>query len=142
MNAKAWTSKSLLSGFVAGLLLLLLGIPGAFAEDAAPADTPDAPQAEAAESPAGAPQPGVDARKDHEMSPEAKFLGALNDLDAPAQGWFDPDAQYLGPYDAQEQLDIYGKKHMNKTANPPVSLGRRLYDKGAYEPRPTWLGEK
>jgi len=146
MNAKAWTSNSLLSrllsGFVVGLLLLVLGIPGAFAEDAAQADTPDAPQAETAESPAGAPQPGVDARKDHEMSPEAKFLGALNELDAPAQGWFDPDAQYLGPYDAQEQLDIYGKKHMNKTANPPVSLGRRLYDKGAYEPRPTWLGAK
>jgi hypothetical protein len=31
---------------------------------------------------------------------------------------------------------------MNKTAKPPISLGRRLYDRGAYTPRPTWLGEK
>ena len=31
---------------------------------------------------------------------------------------------------------------MNKTAKPPVELGLRLYDRGAYEPRPTWLGEK
>ncbi len=46
------------------------------------------------------------------------------------------------PYNADEQLAIYGGKHMNRTANPPVELGRRLYDRGAYEPRPTWLGAK
>ncbi len=152
MNGKAWTANSLLtrllSGFIVGLLLLVLGVPRAFAEDAAPAPSADAlqsdaPQADTAgDSPAGAPQPGVDRRGDHEMSPEAKILGPLNDLDVPAGGWFIPDALYEGPYDAQAQLDIYDKKHMNPTANPPVELGRRLYDRGAYEPRPIWFGAK
>jgi hypothetical protein len=144
MNGKAWTANTLLSrllsGFVAGLLLLVLGAPRAFAEDASATSQADTPPADA--SPAGAPQPGVDEGKVHEMSPEAKLLGPLNDLDAPAEGWFIKDAPYAGPYDAQEQLDIYGKKHLNPTAHPPVELGRRLYDRGAYEPRPTWFGAK
>lgn len=59
------------------------------------------------------------------------------------EGWFKPDPTYdHEPYDAEAQLAIYGSKHMNKTAQMPVELGIRLYDRGAYTPRPTWLGEK
>lgn len=136
MNGKTWT---------AGLSfpLVLAGLLSVFGPSGAWADEPEAEaEATAESSPAGVPGPGVDQHGEHEMSPEAKLLGALNDLEAPENGWFIPDALYPGPYDAQEQLDIYGKKHMNKTADPPVALGRRLYDRGAFEPRPTWLGPK
>jgi len=129
MNGKTSTANPLLLG----LLLLALGVPCAFASAA------DAPQAEAGE------------KEVPEMSPEATMLGDLEHLDPPADGWFIHDpTMYDGPYDAQAQLDIYGPqlspgkpgKHMNRTANPPITLGRRLYDRGAYEPRPTWLGAK
>lgn len=116
MNRTAWTATPCL----AALLVLTLGVPGA----AAAADE------------AG-----------HEVSPEAspevKILGALEHLDAPADGWFKSDPNYdHEPYDAEAQLAIYGDKHLNATAEPPIELGRRLYDRGAYKPRPTWLGAK
>lgn len=126
MNRKAWTANPLLLG----LLLLALGAPCAFA--AAPVE---APRAETAP----------------EMSSEARLIGDPLHPDPPVEGSFKPDPDYEDePYDAEDQLYIYapqpepGKpgKHMNKTANPPVDLGRRLYDRGAYEPRPTWLGAK
>ncbi|HYN22857.1 MAG TPA: hypothetical protein VE078_17990 [Thermoanaerobaculia bacterium] len=122
MNRKAWTANPLLLG----LLLLALGTPCAFA-------AADEVQAAAA----------GDEEKAPEVSPEVKLLDDLEHLDPPADGWFLPDpTKYDGPYDAEAQLAIYDKKHMNKTANPPVDLGRRLYDRGAYKPRPTWLGAK
>jgi hypothetical protein len=115
MNRKAWTANPLLLG----LLLLALGTPCAFAVDA--------PRAETAP----------------EMSAEARMIGDPLHPDPPAEGSFGPDPSYEEePYDAEAQLAIYDGKHMNKTANPPVELGRRLYDRGAYEPRPTWLGAK
>ena len=77
------------------------------------------------------PEPG------HNMSPEAKLVAGPVPAD-----WFGPDPQYPEPYDAQAQLDIYGKKHMNPTAYPPIDFGLRLYDRGAYAPRPTFLGVK
>lgn len=78
-----------------------------------------------------------------ETSPEVELLGHLEDLEPPAKGWFDPDpTMYDGPYDAQAQLDIYGKKDLNKTAQMPIDIGIRLYDRGAFNPRPTWLGAK
>jgi len=122
MNRNAWIANPLLLG----LLLLALGAPCAFA-------AADEPQAAAA----------ADEKKGPEMSPEARILGNPEHPDPPAEGSFTPDPSYEGePYDAQAQLDIYGGKHMNRTANPPITLGRRLYDRGAYEPRPTWLGAK
>src|SRR6185295_10283464 len=130
MNGKTWTANPLLLG----LLLLALGVPCAFASAA------EEPQAAAAGE-----------KEVPKMSPEATMLGDLKHLDPPADGWFIHDPTiYDGPYDAQAQLDIYGPqsspgkpgKHMNRTANPPVDLGIRLYDRGAYEPRPTWLGAK
>jgi len=139
MNRKAWTARPLL--FAA--LLLVVGAPAAFAAsppcDIAPADEPPPPDWAVAN-----PSPP-------EMSPEAKLLGSIEEVEAPAAGWFIADpTRYDGPYDAQAQLDIYDQqktaggpgKHMNPTANPPFVLGRRLYDRGAYLPRPTWLGAK
>jgi hypothetical protein len=98
--------------FLVGLFLLALGVPYAFAQSAA------------------------DEKKDHDMSTAAKLLPG-----PPADGSFIPDPVYPEPYDAQAQLDIYGAKHMNPnpTGVPPVELGIRLYDRGAYTPRPTWL---
>lgn len=120
MKRKTWIANPLLLG----LLLLALGAPRAFA-----ADEPQAAAAGEQSSP--------------EMSPEVKLLGDLESLEKPDDGWFMHDpTMYDGPYDAQAQLDIYGGKHMNRTANPPIVLGRRLYDRGAYKPRPTWLGAK
>lgn len=121
MNKKAWTANPLLLG----LLLLAWIVPCAFAGAA------DSPQADHGE------------KMGPEMSPEAKVLGDPDHPDPPAEGSFTPDPNYENePYDAEEQLAIYDSKHMNKTANPPIELGRRLYDRGAYKPRPTWLGEK
>ncbi|MEA2568617.1 MAG: hypothetical protein QOI24_618 [Acidobacteriota bacterium] len=70
-------------------------------------------------------------------SSEVRMIGA------PPAGSFGPDPGYDGQqYDADEQLGIYGSKHMNRKADPPIELGIRLYDRGAYAPRPTWLGAK
>ena len=85
--------------------------------------------------------PRAMADDDHppEMSSEAKYVGPIED----PKGLFKPDPSYEDEkYDAAAQLAIYNGKHMNKTANPPVELGIRLYDRGAYTPRPTYLGEK
>lgn len=112
MNLKTWTAKP---SRRLGLLLVALVLPGTLAG--------------AAEDPP-------------EMSEGVELLGELHDLDPPAEGWFKPDPTYEEPYDAEAQLAIYDDKHPNRTANPPVQLGRRLYDRGAYEPRPTWLGIK
>jgi len=77
------------------------------------------------------PEPGHDI-----PSPATKL-----DIPFPAN-WFLPDPVYPEPYDSQAQLDIYGAKHMNKTQMPPLQFGIRLYDWGAYTPRPTLLGIK
>ncbi len=120
MNRKAWTANPLLLG----LLLLALCAPRAFA----------------AEEPGGEEHGEVHGP---EMSPEAKILGDPAHPAPPAEGSFSPDPSYEEErYDAEEQLAIYGGKHMNTTADPPLELGRRLYDRGAYESRPTWLGKK
>ncbi|HEX7150259.1 MAG TPA: hypothetical protein VF618_02140 [Thermoanaerobaculia bacterium] len=72
------------------------------------------------------------------MSPEVKMLGELKEV----KGWFKPDPDPQEEYDADAQLAIYDAKHMNPTAQPPVQQGIRLYDRGAYTPRPTWLGTR
>src|SRR5687767_3320992 len=108
MNGKAWTANP----WLAGVLLLVLGAPCAVAR-AADAPEADAPAAEAGDKEAP------------EMSPEAKLLGHLEHIEAPADGWFTKNpTRYDGPYDAQEQLDIYGKKYLNRTARAPIELGR------------------
>lgn len=73
------------------------------------------------------------------MSPEAKMLGELEDV----KGWFGPDPEYpKEEYDGKAQLEIYSGKYLNKTAKPLIEWGMRLYDRGEYTPRPTWLGRQ
>lgn len=87
---------------------------------------------------AAAPHAVADDKHPPEMSPEAKLLA-----EEPPREWFGPDPNLENePYDAEAQLAIYGGKHMNKTAQMPVELGIRLYDRGAYTPRPTFLGQR
>jgi hypothetical protein len=97
--------------FLVALLLLAAGIPCAFAQEVA------------------------DSQK-HDMSSDAKLLPG-----APAEGSFVPDPVYPDPYDAQAQIDVYGAKHLNPnpTGVPAVEWGVRMYDRGAFTPRPTWL---
>lgn len=112
MNAKAWTKILLLAA-----LLVAAGVPSA----------------------AGA----SDDEVPPETSPGVKLLGHLEDLDKPPDGWFKPDPNYDNePYDAEAQLAIYGGKHTNPTAQPLIQQGIRLYDRGAYTPRPTFLGAR
>jgi hypothetical protein len=81
-----------------------------------------------------------DGKKPTEMSPEATPV----EVDPIAEGWFSPgpEATYEAQaYDPQAQEEIYSKKYLNK-ASPALGLGMRMYDRGAYTPRPTWLGGK
>ena len=86
----------------------------------------------------------ADDKKPPEMSPEATMLGDLEHVEAPPGGWFREAGRQFeeAPYDPEAQLAIYGGKHLNPTALPPIQRGIRLYDRGAYTPRPTWLGER
>ena len=133
MNGRSRTAKTI----PIGLLLLVLGVPGAFAADAPQAASGAGPKAacpvqqvEAAEASQG---PGTEPK----MSPEAKRLP-----DPPtAPDSFACDPTYR-PYEAKDELAIYKGKHLNPTANPPVDLGLSLYDRGAYAPRPTLAGRE
>src|SRR5579872_4225638 len=148
MNGKAWTANPLLLG----MLWLALGVPCAFAADAA--GTADAKQGDAQQNdakPGGAadvrkgdtapcvPKPFdvSNAHKEHDMSPAAKLLP-----EPPDPTWFKSDPCYPEDYDSKAELDIYGGRHAIDRPRPPVELGLRLYDYGAYPPRPTLLGEK
>ncbi len=90
------------------------------------------PCAAAAEDP-----PATEKTDHHDMSPAAELLPGT-----PGADLFGPQPVYPDTYDADAQLDVYSKKYMNKTAFPPVDLGLQLYERGAYDPRPTWLGPK
>ena len=65
MNGKAWTANPLL----AGMLLLALGVPCAFADDDKKTDVPCTPK----------PFDVSNSHKEHDMSPEAKLLPEVND---------------------------------------------------------------
>jgi len=148
MNRPAWTP------IAPALLALALGAPCAAA--AATAETAQAPEtaqaAETAQAPEVAAAPeghapeaaaGLPKKPGPQSSPEARVLGDPDHPDPPAADSFAPDPSYEGAaYDAEAQLAIYGGKHMNPTAKPPIMLGRRLYDRGEYDARPSWLGEK
>jgi len=127
MNGKAWTVNPLLVGLLVGLVVLALGVPCAFAADDKKSDDPCAPK----------PFDVSNAHKEHEMSSEAKLL-----TDPPDPAWFKADPCYPQPYDSAKELEIYIGKRSIDRPQPPVQLGIRLYDYGAYEPRPTWFGAK
>ena len=119
MNGKTSTANPL-------LVALFLLAPGA---SRAAADTPADWVAEAAEKqePRCRPRPA---------------LGPPRAPRGPAGGWFNPHpTQYDGPYVPQARSTLYDKKHLNPRRTA-LELGRRLYDRGAYKPRPTWLGAK
>jgi hypothetical protein len=80
------------------------------------------------------PKPLEASTSEHDMSPQAKLLPG-----APDPNWFKADPCYPQPYDADAELDIYRGKSMIDRPRPPVELGIRLYDRGAYAPRPTWF---
>jgi hypothetical protein len=53
---------------------------------------------------------------------------------------FKPDPCYPEPYDAAAELEIFSGKTPIDRPRPPIELGRRLYDRGAYPPASTWFG--
>jgi hypothetical protein len=120
MNGKAWTANPL----YIGLLVLLLGVRCASVTDVE-------------KSVPCVPKPIPVSTSDHDMSPDAKVLPGAVDPHS-----FKHDPCYTEPYDATAELDIYSGKKMIDRPRPPVELGLRLYDRGAYTPRPTWLGAK
>jgi len=71
------------------------------------------------------------------MSPEARLLP-----EAPDASLFKPDPCNRDLYNAEEELKVYSGKKIIDRPRPPIEWGLRLYDYGAYTPRPTWLGEK
>jgi hypothetical protein len=119
MNGKAWTANPL----PVGLLVLALGVSCAHVTEEKRDDS-------------CVPKP-LHASADHQMSPEATLLPGAPDARA-----FKPDPCPKKPYDAAEELKIYSDRQMIDRPRPPVELGLRLYDRGAYTPRPTWLGLK
>jgi hypothetical protein len=132
MNRKVWTANPLL----AGMLLLALGVPCAFAADAADAKKDDK-KSDAPCVPKPRPFDVSNSHKEHAMSPGVTLLP-----DPPDPAWFKSDPCYPEAYDSKAELDIYGARRAIDRPQPPVQLGLRLYDYGAYSPRPTWLGEK
>src|SRR6476661_1995066 len=132
MKAKAWT----VTPWLFGMLWLALGVPCAFAADAA-----DAKKGEATAPCIPRPPRPFDtsnAHKEHDMSPEARLLP-----EPPDPAWFKADPCYPEEaYDSKAELDIYGARRAIDRPQPPLQLGLRLYDYGAYAPRPTLLGEK
>lgn len=114
MNRKVSTALPLFAALLVLCVVCVLPVPCALADD------------------------DPEHKSEHDMSSDAKIV----DEDPIAGGWFGPEPKYDDkPYDAQAQLDIYADRHMNPTAMP-LQLGIRIYDRGAYTPRPTWLGEK
>jgi hypothetical protein len=144
MNGKAWIANPLL----AGLLVLALGVPCTFAADGKKSDDtspeaklPAAPPAEGSLKDNPCPPKPLAASTGHDMSPEARLLP-----DPPDPKSFKPDPCYEQPYDSAAELGIYRNdpngRHMISRPRPPIEYGIRLYDYGAYTPRPTWLGAK
>jgi hypothetical protein len=133
MNEKPWTAPPLRVASLVGLLVLALGIPCAAA---AADDQKTAGTASEAKKPC-VPKPLLAPSDHHDMSPDATLLP-----EAPDPNWFKSDPCYQQDYNSAEELAIYSGKTMIDRPRPPVELGLRLYDRGAYTPRPTWLGQK
>lgn len=83
-----------------------------------------------------------------EMSSEARVVGDPDHPPEPVPGSFGPDHPDYSEhvYSAEAQWKIWGAgpdaKHMNPMSTPPVVVGRRLYDRGAYKTRATPFGKK
>jgi hypothetical protein len=55
---------------------------------------------------------------------------------------FKPDPVYVEPYNAEEQLYIYGGKYAVPTARPLLEVGRELYQYGPFKPGINLVGKK
>jgi hypothetical protein len=128
MNGKAWTANPLLIG----LIVVVLGTTANLAAE----DDTDQATAPVKQDPC-VPKPLPPASTDHTVDPAARLLP-----DAPDPSLFKPDPCYTQPYDSAAELEIYGGKKMIVRPQPPIQWGMRLYDYGAFTPRPTWLGQK
>jgi hypothetical protein len=136
MNGKAWTANPLL----VGLLVIVLGVPTILvAEDKTSNDVSTAEQAAApgVKQDPCVPKPLPPASGDHSVDPAAKLLP-----EAPDASLFKPDPCVTDAYDPDAELKVYSGKKMIDRPRPPIEWGLRLYDYGAYTPRPTWLGQK
>jgi hypothetical protein len=134
MNRKSWTATP----FLAGLLLLVLGAPRVLAGDGKTGNdiSPDQAATPVKQDPC-VPKPLPPASTDHTVDKSATLLP-----DAPDPNLFKPDPCYLDPYDSKAELDIFSGKRPIVRPQPPIQWGLRLYDYGAYTPRPTYLGAK
>jgi hypothetical protein len=136
MNGKAWTANP----FLIGLLVIVLGTPAILAgddkasNDVSPTDQAAAPGVQ--QDPC-VPKALPPASADHTVDPAATLLP-----EAPDPSLFKSDPCYPKTYDSAAELEIYGGKRAIVRPQPPIQWGLRLYDYGAYTPRPTWLGEK
>ncbi|HEX3068180.1 MAG TPA: hypothetical protein VHX14_06365 [Thermoanaerobaculia bacterium] len=131
MNGKA-------NPLLVALLALVVGVPCAFADDdiAPEAKVADAAAPDNMKNPC-VPKPLPPASSEHSVDPAAKLLP-----EAPDPTWFKDDPCYRKPYDSAAELEIYSGKHAIERPRPPIEWGLRLYDRGAYAPRATWLGAK
>jgi hypothetical protein len=55
---------------------------------------------------------------------------------------FKPDPFYPRPYNAEEQIYVYGGKHADPTARPLIEAGRELYQYGPFQPGINVVGKK
>lgn len=120
---------------------------------AAPLDADDAPPAADDKAPAtlaeAAAQGHAAAHAAENAAENEAGQKALPQID-PAAAPVDHDPTVFGPdpayadtfYDPEAQWEIYGAKHLNKTARPLLELGRKLFVRGALEKGGTWLGAK
>src|SRR5258708_16028096 len=158
MIRRVWTANPLL----VGLLVFGLGIPCAFAADIKSNDVePEAKPTSAAPAEGGVkddpctPKPLPANNDKHDIDKEARLLPGPPD---PKSFKADPCDQQ--PYDSAADLKIYkcdndcmtystatfgsaaypSDRHMISRPRPPIELGRRLYDRGTYNPSSTWFG--
>lgn len=92
-----------------------------------------------------APVPGFAAEEASEDHPEKEgpAIPEGSEIVEHDPGVFGDDPVYPDQaYDPEAQLEIYGGKHLNKTARPLLELGRPLYRSGPFEEARTWFGEK
>lgn len=109
---------------------------------------PGAPQGDAAQGPADPPQyvgGPPETKSDAGGPPAAKPANNTTDValtrSAGKNDLFRPDPQYDKNYDAQGNLDVYGKKSAVEPPRPPIELGRQQYTSGEYDPSSTIFGQ-
>jgi hypothetical protein len=101
--------------------------------------SPGAPQADPAQNRADPPQyvgapPATKPADNTSDVVRTRKVAGKDDL-------FLPGPQYDKSYDAQGNVDIYGKKSAVEPPRPPIELGRQQYTSGEYDPSSTVFGQ-